>query len=146
MGEVTPGTVMSSFWRWSGVAVLMAAVIVAIVLGGWQAGWWFSNQNVNRQAEQTQNGYSNQTTLRQQVTANIATADSITTQIAEAGNAGQVAALKAQRAAVAATACMDASEVSSADPLPAGQQQWATVNCSNGVVSPSSSLYQAGNQ
>ena len=144
--EITPGTVMSGFWRWAGVGLLGLALLAGLILGGWQAGWWFSNQNVNRQAQQTQNGYSNQTTLHQQVTANIATVASITTQITETTETTQIAALKAQRAAVAATACQDASEVSSADPLPAGQQQWASANCSSGIVSPGSPLYQAGNQ
>ena len=137
---------MSGFWRWAGVGLLGLALLAGLILGGWQAGWWFSNQNTNRQAQQTQNGYSNQTTLHQQVTSNIATVTSITTQIAEASDASQIAALKAQRAAVAGTACMDASEVSTADPLPAGQQQWVSANCSSGIVSPNSSLYQAGNQ
>jgi hypothetical protein len=146
MSEMTPGTVMSGFWRWFGVGVFALAVSAGIVLGGWKAGWWFANQNANNQAHVTQNGYSNQTTLHQQVTSNIATVRSLTSQIDSAAKDSQQAAdLKAQRMAVAGTACEDASEVSSADPLPASQQQWASANCSDGVVSPSSSLYQAGN-
>lgn len=136
----------ASFWRWLRIALLACGLLIALILGGWQAGWWFSNQNVNRQTQQIQNGYSNQTSLHQQVTSDIATVDSITTQITETNNKSQIAALKAQRAAVAGTACQAASEVSAADPLPTGQQQWVSANCSNGVVSPSSSLYQAGNQ
>ena len=144
--EITPGAVMSGFWRWFGVGLFTFVILAGLIIGGWQAGWWFSNQNTNRQAQQIQNGYSNQTSLHQQVTSNIATVASITTQVTETNNANQIAALKAQRAAIAATACEDASEVSAADPLPAGQQQWVSANCSNGVVSPSSPLYQAGTQ
>jgi hypothetical protein len=32
--------------------VAIVVVLIGIVLGGWQAGWWFSNQNVNRQYQQ----------------------------------------------------------------------------------------------
>lgn len=144
MSNITPGAAMSGFWRWSGVGLFVLVVAGGLIVGGWQAGWWFSNQNTNRQAQQIQNGYSNQTTLHQQVTANIATVTSLTSQIGSAASTQQAADLKAQRAAVAATACQDAAEVSAADPLPAGQQQWISANCSSGVVSPNSSLYQAG--
>jgi hypothetical protein len=150
MNDITPGRAYREGFKWAPVVTVLGClavlVIAAIVLVGWQVGWWFSNQNVNRQAHQTQNGYSNQTTLHQQVTQNIATVTSLTTQIDQAGSAQQAADLKAQRAAVAGTACEEASEVSSADPLPVGQQQWASANCSAGVVSPNSPLYQAGNQ
>ena len=45
MSDITPGEVMSGFWRWFGVAVFAVIVIAGVILGGWQAGWWFSNQN-----------------------------------------------------------------------------------------------------
>ena len=146
MSDITPGEVMSGIWRWIGVVIVAIILFGVLTLVMWQAGWWFSNANTSRQAQQTQNGYSNQTTLHQQVTSNIATIDSITTQITETNDVNQQAALKAQRAAIAGTACQEASEVSAADPLPVGQQQWVSANCANGVVSPSSSLYQAGAQ
>jgi hypothetical protein len=149
MSNFTPGRAYREGFRWALPTVVLGCVAVlvvaAIVLVGWQVGWWFSNQNVNRQAQQTQNGYSNQTTLHQQVTQNIATITSLTSQIDGTANAQQAADLKAQRAAVAGTACEDASEVSSADPLPASQRQWASANCSDGALSPNSSLYEGGN-
>ena len=149
MSNYTPGGVQREAFRWA-PAVTVVGILAVVVIGiicfvGWQVDGWFTNASINRQAHQTQNGYSNQTTLHQQVTSNIATVTSLTSQIDGAANSQQAADLKAQRAAVAATACEDASEVSSADPLPAGQQQWVSANCANGVVSPSSSLYQGGN-
>lgn len=147
-GDIGPKDVYRETGRWAPVAVvvgIVAVVVVAlIVVVGWQIGWWFSAQNATRQAEITQNGYSNQTTLRQQVTAKLADVTSITTQLAEPDiTPDQAAALKAQRAAIAAIACSDAAQITG-PPLPAGQAQWVAANCSDGSVSPSSTLYVTG--
>jgi hypothetical protein len=115
--------------------------LAAVIVGGWQLGWWFTAQNTTRQAELTQNGYSNQTTLRQQITAQLATVDQITTQIA--AHPALAPSLRAQRMGVAGIVCGDAAEITGS-PLPAQQAQWAAANCSDGVVSPSSTYYQAG--
>lgn len=143
MSDITPGSVMSGFWRWFGVGVFALAVLAGLILGGWRAGWWFTNQNANRNAHLIRNGYSNQQTLRDQITQQIGNVYSMTTQITVATDQSQAAALKAQRAAIAGMACQDASEVTG-DPLPAQQAQWVAVNCSAGAVSPTSPLYQAG--
>lgn len=142
--DITPTTVAVAFWRWFWVGAGALALFALVVLGGWQAGWWFTAHNANRQAEVTQNGYSNQTTLRQQVTSQLANVTSLTTQIAEAGkDASTVTALKAQRMAIAGMACQDASEISDT-PLPRQQAEWVSANCQDGSVSPQSSIYQAG--
>jgi hypothetical protein len=120
------------------------ALLAALFLGGWEAGWWLKSENTTRQAELTQNGYSNQVTLRQQVTSDLATVQTITTQIAEAGNdTSLTTALTAQRAGIASIVCADAAQISGT-PLPAQQGQWAAVNCQDGSLSPGSTLYQAG--
>jgi predicted negative regulator of RcsB-dependent stress response len=134
---------MSQFWRWFGVGLFTLVVLAAIIVGGWQAGWWFSNANATREAHQIRNGYSNQQTLREQITTQIANVDTLTSQIAASHDSSLIAALKAQRASVAGIACQDASEVTG-DPLPAQQAQWATRNCAAGVVRPASPYYQAG--
>lgn len=52
-------------------ASVAAGVILlgALIIGGWQAGWWFTAQNVNRTDKVTQQGYANQSALSAQVTA-----------------------------------------------------------------------------
>lgn len=135
---------IAAFWRWFWAGIIALAVLAGIILGGWQAGWWFTAQNATRQAELTQNGYANQVTLRQQVTSQLAQAEAITTQIAEAGNdTGLVTALKAQRMSIAGTVCYDAAQITGT-PLPAQQAHWTAVNCTDGTVSPQSTYYQAG--
>ena len=124
----TPTEVATAFWRWFWIGAAGLALLTGLIIGGWQLGWWFQAQNATRQAENTQNGYSNQVTLRQQVTAQPGAA---------------VPALEAQRAAVAAIVCADAAQVTGT-PLPAQQAQWAARNCTAGIVSPSSTYYQAG--
>ena len=110
----------------------------------WQAGWWFASHDATRQYQLIQNGVSNQDTLRAQVTAKLADVTTITTQIAAAKNdPAEVSALQAQRAAIAGIACSDAAQITGV-PLPAQQAQWVSVNCSDGSVSPSSTLYVTG--
>ena len=131
---VRPGAVVS-------LAVVAIGLVVTLVC--WRAGWWFAAQNATRQAQVTQNGYSNQTTLRAQVTSKLADVATITTQIATTKDAGEVSALKDQRAAIAGIACSDAAQITGA-PLPPDQAQWVSANCSDGSVSPSSTLYVTG--
>lgn len=139
MNDVTPATVMAGFWRWFGVGLLALALIAALIVGGWRAGWWFAAQNATRQSELIQNGYSNQSTLRQQVTAQLANVNQITVQIA--AHPDLASALKAQRASVAGTVCQDASEITGT-PLPAQQAQWVSANCQAGSLRPGSADYQ----
>ena len=146
--DVSPTDVMRGTWRWFPAAVTV--IIAILILGGlttlvcWQAGWWFAAHNATRQYEVTQNGVSNQDTLRAQITTQLAGVTSLTTQIAEAGSdPAEVSALKAQRAAIAGIACSDAGQVSGV-PLPAQQAQWVSTNCSAGSVSPGSPLYVTG--
>lgn len=144
MSDLTPADVAVTFWRWFWVGAGALALITGLIIGGWQLGWWFQAQNATRQAQNTQNGYANQTTLRQQVTSQLAQVESITTQIAEAGgDRSLVTALKVQRASIAGTVCEDASEISGT-PLPSQQAQWVTANCAAGTVSPQSPLYVTG--
>ncbi len=38
-----------AFWSRFWMFVIAAAILVGIVVGGWQAGWWFTVNNANRQ-------------------------------------------------------------------------------------------------
>jgi hypothetical protein len=148
MDDITPNDVYRETGRWFGPALVVGLAVLAIgvvlTLVGWRVGWWFTAQNATRQYQVTQNGTSNQDTLRAQITSQLANVTTITTQIAEAGNdPAEAAALKDQRMAVAGIACSDAAQITGV-PLPAQQAQWVSVNCSDGTVSPGSSLYQVG--
>lgn len=144
---MSPKDVYRETGRWFGPALVVGLAVLAVglvlTLVGWRAGWWFAAQNATRQYQVTQNGTSNQETLRAQVTARLADVTTITAQIAAAKDPAEVAALKAQRAAIAGIACSDAAQITGV-PLPAQQAQWAAVNCSDGSVSPSSTLYVTG--
>lgn len=144
MEDFTPAGAAIAFGRWFWVFACSIVLIGALIVGGWQAGWWFTAQNATRQAELTQNGYSNQMTLRQQITTQLAIVETITTQIAAAGNdTSLTTALLAQRTGIAGIVCADAAQISGS-PLPAQQGQWAAANCQDGTLSPGSDLYQAG--
>lgn len=121
------------------VALAAVFLVIAVVgFAGWRLHWWFAAQDATRQYQVTQNGVSNQTTLRQQITQQIANVDQITVQIAEYPSLD--GSLEPQRAAVAATVCQDASEISGI-PLPAQQAQWVSANCLAGTLRPGSAYY-----
>jgi len=119
--------------------VAFVVVVTAVVLIGWNVGWWFSTQNANRQAHLIRHGYSNQQTLREQITKNLGDVQDITTQIVELGNTDPAtkAQLSAQRKAVVSIVCQNADEVTG-DPLPADQAQFVSANCQYGSISPDS--------
>ncbi len=142
-----PAEVRRGLFRWLPTTVIILLVAMALGIGvtaiGWNAHWWFASRNATRQYQVTQNGVSNQDTLRAQITAKLADVSTITTQITAAQDPAEVSALKAQRAAIAGIACSDAAQVTEV-PLPAQQAQWVSANCSAGSVSPGSSLYVSG--
>lgn len=142
-GDISPARAVATFGRWLPAIILVVVVIGGVVFAGWQSNWWFTAHNATRQAQAIQNGYSNQSTLRAQVTSKLADVAAITTQIAAAKDGAEVTALKDQRAAIAGIACSDAAQVTGT-PLPADQARWVSANCSDGSVSPGSTLYVAG--
>ena len=74
--DPTPAGVIRETWRWlpAWVVVLFVALLLigGVTWAGSAFGWWLSAQNATHQAQNTQNGYSNQMTLRQQVTSQLA--------------------------------------------------------------------------
>lgn len=141
--EFTPAGAARGFARWWWVGAGALAVLIAVITILWQVGWIFTNSDTNRQSHLNRSGYEYQQTLREQITAQIANTATLTTQIAASADPNLIAALKAQRMAVAGIACQDAAETTG-DPLPAQQAQWVTANCQAGTVRPGSPLYQAG--
>jgi hypothetical protein len=142
--DASPRSVMRAFRRWSGVAVLALLLAGGVIYGGYLLHWWFAGQNANREAHIIRNGFSNQQTLREQVTQQIANIDAETVSIAQAaGNPGEIAALEAQRIATVNIACQDASEVTG-DPLPASQQAWIRQDCLVGSIRPGSRYDSTG--
>jgi uncharacterized membrane protein len=142
--EITPATVMTTFWRWAGVIILGIALAGVLTWAGWQAGWWLTTQNNARQAHLIRNGYANQQSLREQLTQQIANVATETTQIAAvAGDMSEVQALSAQRAATVNIACQAASEITG-DPLPAQQSGWVASNCFAGSLRPGSQYDTTG--
>ena len=148
MSNVTPNDVYRETGRWFGPALVVGIAVIVLgavlTLVGWQVGWWFTAHNATRQAEMIQNGYSNQSTLRSQVTSKLADVTAITVQIAATkDDPAEVAALEDQRAAVAGIVCSDAAQITGT-PLPAQQAAWASANCSSGDLSPGSTLFVTG--
>lgn len=120
-----------------GAVIFGVLVIAGIVVGGWRAGWWFANQNINRETQMIHNSYSYQSATQTDLNQKIAGIEAITTQM-DAASGQQLADLHAQRLGEAQLACQDASQLT-ADYL-RGEQPWVSQNCMAGAVSPSSPL------
>jgi hypothetical protein len=141
--DPSPAQAISAFWRWLPVLLIGLAACGGIIYAGHAFHWWLSSQDATRQAENTQNGYANQTTLRQQVTANFTTLASIGVQLAAATDPSLKVALRVQRAATGNTICSDAAQVTGT-PLPASQAHWVTANCVDGSLAVASTDYEQG--
>lgn len=118
---------------------LAILVIAGITFGGWALGWWFTNENAQREAHVIRNGYSNQQTLREEISRKLSDVQTITVQITQLGTSDPAStpALVAQRKAVVNIVCGDAEQITG-DPLPADQADFVTANCSLGAISPNS--------
>ena len=131
---------MIGFWRLTGRATVIGALAVALIagltVGGWQAGWWFRTQNVQRQSQVIRLNYATQESYLQQVSSYIATIDGIRTQEASASGV-QLADLRAQALGVGNQACALVPQI--AISLGA-DRSWVRVNCSAGAVALTSPL------
>lgn len=145
--DLTPAGVIAGTWRW--LPAVVVVMVVTIALGGaltlvmWAGGWWFASHDATRQAQVTQNGYSNQTTLRQEANTDFATITSIGVQLAQdKDDPSMTTELKTEQAATGNKLCGELNEIT--DGLPADQAQWNTANCANGTLSPNSPDYIQG--
>lgn len=110
-----------------GAFIVAAVILIGIVLGGWQAGWWFAAKNADRDAHVRRSTYGYQQTLREQITKGIGDVTDMDRQIAGA-KGDDVTSLTAQRRAIANQVCGQAEQITG-DPLPADQASWVSQNC-----------------
>lgn len=109
-----------------GAGAVGVVVLGGVVMGGYEAGWWFKANNVNREAQTIRNGYANQQALRQRITANFTTITMIDSELAQQpSNAEELAA---QQKAVENQVCQFAEQITG-DPLPGDQARWVTDHC-----------------
>lgn len=120
-------------------AVIAAIIIIALVIVGWQVGWWFNVQNVNRQAQLNQHQYNVQLGYIQAVQNDVQTVDSLIVQMATAPDPG---ALRSQAIQAGDQACSTGSLIigngSGHGPglvYPPSEHDWLMDNCSNGSLS-----------
>lgn len=118
-------------------AVFSLAIIGAIILAGWWVGWWFRTENTQRESHLNRQTYGFQQADRDRITTEIGDVFTINTQLASGGDPAQLRALAAQREAVVAMVCRDATQISG-DPLPVDQSQFVSQHCEAGAVSPAS--------
>lgn len=109
-------------------------VLVGVVFGGWEAGWWFTGQDAQRQWAVDKSSGAYQQGHADQLSNEILDLNKINGQIAAAGPE-QAAQLKAQRAAEGQMACRDAEDIS--DPAP-DEAAWRSQNCFAGALAPAS--------
>lgn len=121
---MTPRQVFRAKMLLAGLAALV--LMTALILGGWQAGWWFKKHNLDRQNHLNRSSYGNQQTLRDEITKKLSTVTDLDSQIVS--NPVNKAQLVAQWHAVANIVCSDAEQVTG-DPLPFDQLQWVGQNC-----------------
>ena len=140
---MTPGQVGVAFWKWFWVGVAGLVLLGALIWVGSEFGWWLSSQNATRQYQITQNGTSNQDTLRGQIDKGFQQITAEDVQVAQAKaakNTNLVGQIRVEEAAQAGVLCSDMEQVTGV-PLPAGQAAWNSLNCVNGTVAPGSAYY-----
>lgn len=120
--------------------LLVAAAIAAVVIAGWQLGWWMQSASVNRQGHIIRNSYGNQQTLRDRIDQHLSGQGGvldISTQISRTQDPAVRQQLAAQRYAVLGMLCREAEQVSG-DPLPPDQARFVGQNCAGAGVSATS--------
>lgn len=111
-------------------------VIAAIVIGGWQANWWFTQQNINRTTTAIEHGQGYQTSKTDDLNQQIGNV--LNTTVSMLGTSGsERAGLHAQRLGDARLACADVSQIVH---VPADQAGWVKTNCLDGTLNPASPL------
>jgi len=134
--EITPGEVVTYFWRWFWVGVLALAVIAALIAGS-QTGWfWLDTRAVQHQSQVIRLNYATQEAYVQQMQGYIA--QILTDQEQELGLSGaQLADMRAAALGLGQQACAKAADVS-ISLGPSGS--WVRANCKYGAVNPASPL------
>lgn len=120
---------MSDALRGIGFFLTGLAIIAAITLGGWQAGWWFKTQDTNREAQVYSQSYGFQTSHAEALSHQITDIARIDTQIAGTTDPQQLPMLQAQRAHEIEDGCALFNSLT--HPMPA-HAQWGAQNCTGG--------------
>lgn len=95
-----------------GGAALLAAILVALLLvGGWQAGWWFRAQNVNRSAAINRQSLAFQQAKVDELTRKRADLKTLKATAATTQDADQQTQLNAQVAAITSIICADFAQL-----------------------------------
>lgn len=108
-----------------GIGLVALLVIVAVVVGGWFAGWWLKSANTDRQAEIDRQNYGSQLAYIKKVQSSATDVATINVQIASV-TPDQKAALEAQKTAIIAQGCSVASLIVD---KPADVATFVAVNC-----------------
>jgi hypothetical protein len=125
-----------------GVLLAAIAVVGLIILGGWQAGWWFRTQDTNRQAQLDKQGVGYQLPLQVEIGDEITKVTDLNTQLVAAkDNPDLIGTLAATRKAIVIQICRQSAQVNPATPLSSDQEEFARSNCFAGGISPTS-LYK----
>jgi len=136
MYDMSPGEIARTARHWIVTGVIALALIAAVTVGGWQAGWWFKAHDATRQTQVTMDGLGYQTAETDDLNAQIANVvDTTTSMIGTSG--AEYTALHAQRLGDARLACADASQITA---IPADEAGWVTANCTAGTLNPASPL------
>lgn len=106
-----------------GVLVVVAAVIV----GGWQLGWWMKSYATSRTAQIYRQSYGAQSALAQELQNTRSQLDTVEVQLqAPWTPASERAALRAQAAALTTQACGLAAQLTT---VPSTTQPFVSANC-----------------
>lgn len=127
MSEITPATVWTGFWRWFGIGVAGLLLLGALILIGWQAGWWFTTQNTSRTAKLIQNSQFSQSSLKTQFDGDMKALADIQ---AQQGQGGAIPSwLTAQAVHAGQDACSAADQITNGSLSPT-DLQWVRAHCS----------------
>lgn len=135
--------------KWANITIFVSTafgLIVAVVIAGWQLGWWLTDHNTQRTDQNYRASYGNQTAQRENVSKNIQLVLTETSQIdGVPADSQQAVDLSAQRVATVAIVCGSAAQISQGpddQPLDPGVAQFVSANCLAGAVNPSSKYNQ----
>lgn len=131
----TPVDVVIGFWRWFWVAVMAAVLLAVLVVGGWQAGWWFSNQNISRQFSQTVHSQQYQQALVDQMGQHLANIRGIAvTRSGIPADSPEQVTLRAQELGELSGFCAEAGRLTSQNPATPALMKIVHANCSAGAA------------
>jgi hypothetical protein len=134
---ISPAGVAIAFWRWAWICAGVLALAGGFILIGWRVGWWFTAQDVTRQARVVQNNYATQEGYISAITDDVAQLDGV---IASEPGAADASALRAQAIGIGNQACLEASYLTGSVPVTPTMKSWISGNCYAGAVSLTSPL------